>query len=108
MSVFLTPDLKPVSGGTYFPPKDSFGRTGFKTVLLNLAKQVWGYYYYWLVKQYILDYLNELMFHFKTFMSFGTNVLSRANQTLLGDNTLMSYLNHILRASDDSVSCVTT
>lgn len=39
MSVFLTPDLKPVAGGTYFPPKDSYGRPGFKTVLLNIAQQ---------------------------------------------------------------------
>lgn len=39
MSVFLTPDLKPVSGGTYFPPKDMYGRAGFKTILLNMAKQ---------------------------------------------------------------------
>ena len=29
MSVFLTPDLKPIFGGTYFPPEDMiFGRPG--------------------------------------------------------------------------------
>uniref|UniRef100_A0A146KV46 Spermatogenesis-associated protein 20 n=1 Tax=Lygus hesperus TaxID=30085 RepID=A0A146KV46_LYGHE len=39
MSVFMTPDLKPVSGGTYFPPKDMYGRPGFKSILLNMAKQ---------------------------------------------------------------------
>ncbi|KAL1116224.1 hypothetical protein AAG570_005719 [Ranatra chinensis] len=39
MSVFLTPDLKPVAGGTYFPPEDNYGRPGFKSVLLNTAKQ---------------------------------------------------------------------
>jgi len=39
MSVFLTPELKPVFGGTYFPPEDSFGRPGFKSVLKSLAKQ---------------------------------------------------------------------
>ncbi|RZF47334.1 hypothetical protein LSTR_LSTR014375 [Laodelphax striatellus] len=39
MSVFLTPDLKPVAGGTYFPPEDNWGRPGFKTVLLKVAKQ---------------------------------------------------------------------
>nr|XP_012145312.1 PREDICTED: spermatogenesis-associated protein 20 isoform X2 [Megachile rotundata]XP_012145313.1 PREDICTED: spermatogenesis-associated protein 20 isoform X2 [Megachile rotundata]XP_012145314.1 PREDICTED: spermatogenesis-associated protein 20 isoform X2 [Megachile rotundata]XP_012145315.1 PREDICTED: spermatogenesis-associated protein 20 isoform X2 [Megachile rotundata]XP_012145316.1 PREDICTED: spermatogenesis-associated protein 20 isoform X2 [Megachile rotundata] len=37
MSVFLTPDLKPVFGGTYFPPEDTFRQTGFKTILLNIA-----------------------------------------------------------------------
>src|SRR5207302_115130 len=33
MSVFLTPDLRPFYGGTYFPPSDSYGRPGFVTVL---------------------------------------------------------------------------
>lgn len=33
MSVWLTPDLKPFYGGTYFPPEDAHGRPGFVTVL---------------------------------------------------------------------------
>lgn len=37
MSVFLTPDLEPITGGTYFPPHDSFGRHGFPTVLQMIA-----------------------------------------------------------------------
>jgi uncharacterized protein len=37
MSVFLTPDLKPFFGGTYFPPEDRFGRPGFRSVLRYLA-----------------------------------------------------------------------
>ncbi|KAL4448270.1 hypothetical protein ABPG75_005489 [Micractinium tetrahymenae] len=40
MSCFLTPSLDPFFGGTYFPPADSFGRPGFKTVLRKLA-EVW-------------------------------------------------------------------
>ncbi|XP_050437313.1 spermatogenesis-associated protein 20 isoform X2 [Adelges cooleyi] len=39
MSVFLTPDLKPIGGGTYYPPEDSYGRPGFKSVLLHMAKR---------------------------------------------------------------------
>ncbi|MDB5352487.1 MAG: thioredoxin domain protein [Planctomycetota bacterium] len=38
MSVFLTPDLKPFYGGTYFPPQDARGMTGFPRVLLSVAK----------------------------------------------------------------------
>jgi len=38
MSVFLTPDLKPFYGGTYFPPEDRYGRAGFPTLLLKLAE----------------------------------------------------------------------
>ncbi len=33
MSVWLTPDLKPYYGGTYFPPEDGHGRPGFRRVL---------------------------------------------------------------------------
>jgi uncharacterized protein YyaL (SSP411 family) len=37
MSVFLTPDLRPFTGGTYFPPEDMYGRPGFKRVLQTVA-----------------------------------------------------------------------
>jgi uncharacterized protein YyaL (SSP411 family) len=33
MSVFLTPELAPFFGGTYFPPDDRYGRPGFATLL---------------------------------------------------------------------------
>lgn len=38
MSVFLTPDLKPFFGGTYFPPDNRYGRPGFGAILQSLAK----------------------------------------------------------------------
>jgi uncharacterized protein YyaL (SSP411 family) len=37
MSVWLTPDLKPFFGGTYFPPDSRYGRPGFKDILEHLA-----------------------------------------------------------------------
>jgi uncharacterized protein YyaL (SSP411 family) len=40
LSVFLTPDLKPFYGGTYFPPEPRHGMPGFKQVLEFVAK-VW-------------------------------------------------------------------
>jgi uncharacterized protein YyaL (SSP411 family) len=40
MTVFLTPDLKPFYGGTYFPPEDKWGRIGFKNLILRL-KDFW-------------------------------------------------------------------
>ena len=39
MSVFLTPQLEPFFGGTYFPPQARGGRTGFKELLLEITKQ---------------------------------------------------------------------
>ncbi len=38
LTVFLTPDLKPFYGGTYFPPDDRFGRPGFSSVLNEVAR----------------------------------------------------------------------
>jgi uncharacterized protein len=40
MSVWLTPDLKPFYGGTYFPPSSRWGRPGFPDVLQEVAR-VW-------------------------------------------------------------------
>ncbi|XP_052118810.1 uncharacterized protein LOC107492509 isoform X2 [Arachis duranensis] len=40
LSVFLSPDLKPLMGGTYFPPEDKYGRPGFKTILRKV-KEAW-------------------------------------------------------------------
>ena len=37
MSVWLTPDLKPFVGGTYFPPEDRNGQPAFKKVLERIA-----------------------------------------------------------------------
>ncbi len=37
LSVFLTSDLKPFYGGTYFPPEDRWGRPGFKNILFQIA-----------------------------------------------------------------------
>ena len=39
MSVWLTPDLKPFFGGTYFPPDDSFGRPSFMAVCRLIASK---------------------------------------------------------------------
>jgi uncharacterized protein YyaL (SSP411 family) len=38
MTVFLTPELHPFFGGTYFPPSSRWGRPGFTDVLSHLAK----------------------------------------------------------------------
>ncbi|MEI6323186.1 MAG: thioredoxin domain-containing protein [bacterium] len=40
MSVWLTPELKPFFGGTYFPPQNRHGRAGFPSILTQIA-QVW-------------------------------------------------------------------
>ena len=37
MSVWLTPNLQPFVGGTYFPPEDRYGQPGFRKVLERVA-----------------------------------------------------------------------
>lgn len=40
-NLFLTPDLKPIFAGSYFPPHDDdFGRPGFSTILRSIH-QIW-------------------------------------------------------------------
>ncbi|MEM9472449.1 MAG: DUF255 domain-containing protein, partial [Pseudomonadota bacterium] len=40
LTMFLTPDLKPFWGGTYFPPESKFGRPSFSHVLRELSR-IW-------------------------------------------------------------------
>jgi uncharacterized protein YyaL (SSP411 family) len=40
MSVWLTPDLQPIAGGTYFPPEDRHGMPSFSNILTQIA-QLW-------------------------------------------------------------------
>jgi len=37
LNMFLTPERKPVTGGTYFPPKPMYGRKSFRELLENLV-----------------------------------------------------------------------
>jgi uncharacterized protein YyaL (SSP411 family) len=41
MSVWLTPELKPFFGGTYFPPENRHGRVGFPSILSQISL-VWN------------------------------------------------------------------
>ena len=38
MSVFLTPDLEPFYGGTYYPPEPRYGMPSFKNLLQSIAR----------------------------------------------------------------------
>ncbi|KAK5981370.1 Spermatogenesis-associated protein 20 [Trichostrongylus colubriformis] len=41
MTVFLTPELDPITGGTYFPPRDSLGGMGLPSVL-KIVSENWN------------------------------------------------------------------
>lgn len=38
LSMFLTPDAKPLGGGTYFPPEDEEGRLGFSSLMQRVVQ----------------------------------------------------------------------
>lgn len=38
LSMFLTPDAKPLGGGTYFPPEDQDGQMGFPTLMKRVVQ----------------------------------------------------------------------
>ena len=38
LTVFLTPEMEPFYGGTYFPPNDRYGRPGFRRVLSSISE----------------------------------------------------------------------
>ncbi|KAK7337411.1 hypothetical protein VNO77_17983 [Canavalia gladiata] len=62
LSVFLSPDLKPLMGGTYFPPDDKYGRPGFKTILRKV-KEAWDNKRDMLIKSgsFAIEQLSEAM-----------------------------------------------
>ena len=66
MSVWLTPDLKPFVGATYFPPEDQAGRPGFRTILNHISKQV---------GLSILKYCQSLMNLFAPKVPIGTRAI---------------------------------
>ena len=57
LSVWLTSDLKPFVGGTYFPPKPVFGRPDFPSILKTIA-EMWK-----LDRERILKVSNEILTH---------------------------------------------
>jgi len=62
MSVFLTPQLQPFFGGTYYPPEDRYGRPGFGTLLERLAG-IWQQHQDKVVNQgqQFIDALNDAL-----------------------------------------------
>lgn len=55
LSVFLMPDKRPFFGGTYFPPEDSHGRPGFKSVLRAVSN------FYKVKKEEAGNYARQIM-----------------------------------------------
>ncbi|MFY7838940.1 MAG: thioredoxin domain-containing protein, partial [Lacibacter sp.] len=66
LNVFLTPDLKPFYGGTYFPPVRAYNRSSWKEVLYGIANAFKER------RDEIEQQANELIQHLQNANSFGT------------------------------------
>ena len=60
LNMFLTPNKKPVAGGTYFPPVSKYGRKSF-TEVLGILKNVWD-----TRKQELIDSSEALVSHLQS------------------------------------------
>jgi len=66
MTVFLSPDLKPFFGGTYFPPEDRHSLPSFKR-LLSAIWQAWTNQ-----REQVLESAEEITKHLRSFDEIGT------------------------------------
>ncbi|CAG0921794.1 unnamed protein product [Notodromas monacha] len=89
MSVWLTPDLKPVFGGTYFPPEGGFGRPGFRQLLEILGAK-------WNVREAELRATGENMYKAlkkqEDFVGMGPGVIGLEDQDEVGLETTLIRL----------------
>jgi len=94
MTVFLTPELKPFYGGTYFPPASRWGRPGFSDLLGELAR-VWK-----TERSRVEDAATELMQRLR--MVTATDGSARAESELGSIDTLDVAVEQFQRAFDRS------
>jgi uncharacterized protein YyaL (SSP411 family) len=84
MSVFLTPDLKPFYGGTYFPPDDRHGLPSFRRLLLHIA-QAWKNQRQVIDEQagHLTEHLQAVLHLAPAAGELGTDVLKNAGRELV-------------------------
>jgi uncharacterized protein YyaL (SSP411 family) len=92
MTVFLTPELKPFFGGTYFPPSSRWGRPGFAD-LLNELSRVWTH-----DRPRVEQAAGELLERLKGVTGAGGR--SRAENQVGGEDALNDAVDQSRRAFD--------
>jgi uncharacterized protein YyaL (SSP411 family) len=92
MTVFLTPDLKPFYGGTYFPPASRWGRPGFSDLLTELAR-VWKH-----DRPRVEQAAGELLDRLK--MVTGSGGRAETESAIAGPDALDAAVDHYRRAFD--------
>lgn len=91
LNVFLTPDLKPFYGGTYFPPVDSYGRLSWKNLLATIHDA------YVNKQETVTLQAGNLMQHLHTANAIGT---PRSNPGLVSTEHLQQVEKELLTVFD--------
>lgn len=92
MSVFLTPELKPFYGGTYFPPDSRWGRPGFLDLLQEIARV-------WAEDRARVDYAAAELFDRLTSVA-GADGRAKAESTVAGPDALAEGVEQYQAAFD--------
>ncbi len=92
LNVFLTPQLKPFYGGTYFPPVNSHGRMSWKDTLLSVSTA------FHQRKEEIEDQAEKLTDYIKNSNSFGK--IKKENDIESDDETLQTIADNLLKNAD--------
>jgi uncharacterized protein len=96
LNVFLTPDAKPFYGGTYFPPKELYGRPSWVQVLKSLSQA-------WVSKQdTIVQQAQSLTEHLQKSNNFKALALPEleVGETLFSNSFVKSCAEKILQNAD--------
>lgn len=95
LNVFLTPDLKPFFGGTYFPPVHAFNRSSWREVIAGVESA-------WLNRRdEIVTQAENLTAHLENANQFGINRAdAKENASLYQKESLAKMVENIFRTAD--------
>lgn len=96
LNVFLTPDLKPFFGGTYFPPKRMYNMPSWMEVLENI------HHNYIQNKEKITEQANNLTLHLKDANNFGNFIAEELRHSLeiFTEEKLEELIENLLERAD--------
>ena len=94
LNVFITPELKPFYGGTYFPPVNAHNRMSWKEVLQRVDAV------YRDKKAEIQEQAERLTDHLISSNAFGLDKRANDDDDLFSEETLQTIADNILKSAD--------
>jgi uncharacterized protein YyaL (SSP411 family) len=94
LNVFLTPDLKPFYGGTYFPPQRAFNRSSWKEILLSISE------IYKSKREEVNQQAENLTDHLLQSNQFGLGVVDNNKEWLFTKETGERIFSAVMKSAD--------